>query len=200
LEIIGHRNNRNNQMTQNPLNLTDLIKSSLPYDSQVPQVVPDTNNYLTTNRFVFNIKRIPILNYFCQRVNLPGIQFGTSFQSTQTGIAPIRRPGTQYQQDDLIVGFLVDENLKNWLEIFNWMKQAGTYDKTYEILKEEHKVSDAFLTIMNSAMIPVATATFYDIFPTEISTINFDSSVSDADPIIAQVSFAYSWYEIKTLA
>jgi hypothetical protein len=187
-------------MTPNSSNLPNNLKGSLSYDTQVPQIIPDTNNYLTSNRFVFNIKRIPTLNYFCQRATLPGIQFGTSLQSAQTGISPIRRPGTQYQQDELIIGFLVDENIKNWLEIFNWMKQAGSYDKTYETLKEEHKVSDAFLVIMNSAMAPVATVTFYDIFPVEISTINFDSSVSDADPILAQASFAYSWYDIKTSA
>jgi len=176
------------------------INFKLPYDLQVPQVIPDTNNYLTSNRFVFNIKRIPTLNYFCQRANLPGIQFGTSLQGTQTGIAPIKRPGTQYQQDDLLIGFLVDENMKNWLELFNWMKQAGSYDKTYESLREEHKVSDAFLFILNSAMTPIVTVTFYDVFPTELSSISFDSSVTDADPILAQASFAYSWYEIKSLA
>jgi len=187
-------------MTLNWLNLPDNIKSALPYDAQVPQVVPDTNNYLATNRFLFNIKRAPALNYFCQRVNLPGIQFGTSLQTSQTGIAPIRRPGTQYQQDDLDIGFLVDENMKNWLEILNWMKQAGSYNKTYETVKEDHKVSDAFLLIMNSALKPIASASFYDVFPTSISPVNFDSSVADSEPVLAQATFSYSWYDIKALA
>lgn len=180
-------------------NLPDNIKAILPYDIQVPQIIPDTNNYLTTNRFLFNIKRIPILNYFCQRVNLPAFQFGTSAQSTQTGIAPIRRPGTQYQQGDLEIGFLVDENIKNWLEIYNWMKQAGSYDKTYETLKEEHKVSDAFLLIMNSALTPIASVSFYDVFPVSISEINFDSSVTDSEPVLAQAIFSYSWYDITSI-
>ena len=105
-------------MTLNLNNLPQYMKDQLPYDQTVPQTQPQTNNYLANNRFQFFLKRCPNLTYFCQRANIPSISFGTSLQSTPT-IGPLKRPGTSYLLEDISLGFLIDENMKNWLEIFD---------------------------------------------------------------------------------
>lgn len=185
-------------MTLNLNNLPQYMKDQLPYDQTVPQTQPQTNNYLANNRFQFFLKRCPNLTYFCQRANIPSISFGTSLQSTPT-IGPLKRPGTSYLLEDISLGFLIDENMKNWLEIFNWMKSIGIYNTSTEPLKEKDKTSDAFMIITNSAYIPIVGINFYNVFPTQLSGIDFDSSLTDTDPIIANVILSYTHYEISTI-
>ena len=178
-------------------NLPDSVKNIIPIDYTIDDTPPETNNYLANNKFVFLLRRCPTLTYFCQRANIPAISFGISAQSNPTGIAPIKRPGTQYTLDDMSIGFMVDENMKNWLEIYNWMKSLGIYDSKYEILKEKDKVSDAILLILNSASNPILSVSFYNIFPISLSGIDFDASLPDTDPVLSMVTFAYTHYLIN---
>jgi len=138
------------------------------------------------------------LTHFCQRINIPSIGFGESLQSNPTGVE-IRRPGTRYIIDNLSVGFLVEENFKNWLEIFNWLKGIGIYSGNKEELKESDKVSNASILILNSSYNPILRVECYNIFPVSLTGVNFDSSITDTDPVLAEVSFAFTHYEIFDL-
>ena len=186
-------------MTLNLNNIPDYVKSRIPFDFTVPNEIPNTNNYLANNRFHFFLRRCPNLTYFCQRANIPSISFGISLQSNPTGIAPIRRPGTAYTIEDMTIGFLVDEHMKNWIEIYNWMKSIGIYTSHNELLKEDDKISDAYMLITNSAYVPIIKVIFHNIFPTVLTGVDFDSTLTDTDPILANVTFAFTHYEIYNL-
>ena len=157
---------------------------------------PTNRNKLTTNRFLFNMTRTPYLAYFCQRVNIPSLGFGTSIQSNPTAIE-IKRPGTRLIYEDLQVGFIVDEEMKNWLEIHNWLKNISTYDTVHDYLKEEQKTSSALLYVMSAAYKPLLSIYFHDIYPTFLTSIDFDSTSPDSEIIISTVTFSYTYYEIK---
>ena len=157
---------------------------------------PETNNLLTNNKFRFIITRCPTVTYFCQRANVPSFSFGTSVQSNPTGIS-IRRPGTSYVYEDLQVGFSVDENAKNWLEIHNWIRDLGlSYKSAIEVLREGQKTATAYLFILNSSYKPIIQVKYKDIYPTFLSSLDFDSSLNDTDPVIATATFAYTHYEV----
>ena len=179
-------------------NLPKSIRNQLPFDLSVPQIKPSTNNQLTNNRFTFFLRRCPILTHFCQRVNLPSISFGTSIQENPTGIE-IRRPGTRYALEEINVGFIVDENMQTWLEIYNWMKSIGIYEHNHEVLRESDKISDAYLIITNSAFKPIVTVAFHNIFPVLLSSIDLDVSVLDVDPVLANATFSFTHYDITVL-
>lgn len=158
---------------------------------------PETNNVLTNNKFKFMLTRCPTLTYFCQRANIPSLGFGTSIQSNSTGIS-IKRPGTSYVYEDLQIGFAVDENMKNWLEIHNWIKDLGvSYQGSTEPLSEKQKIASAFMLVLNSAYRPILTIKFKNIYPTFLSGIDFDSSNTDTETVIATATFAYTHYEIE---
>lgn len=180
-------------------NLPEYVRSQMPFDLGVAPTTPTTNNYLGNNRFQFFLRRCPNLTHFCQRANIPTISFGISLQSNPTGIAPIKRPGTAYTFDDITIGFFIDENMKNWIEIFDWMKSIGIYNTDNEVLPEHDKVSDAFMLITNSASIPILSIKFYNIFPILLTGVDFDSSLPDIDPVLATATFAFTHYEISTL-
>jgi hypothetical protein len=158
---------------------------------------PSTHNNLTTNKFRFVLTRCPTVTYFCQRANIPALSFGTSPQSSPSGIQ-IKRPGTSYVYEDLMVGFAVDENMKNWLEIHNWIRDLGVnYNNSIEVLNENQKICSAYLLIMNSAYRPQIAVKFRNVYPTILTGLDFDSSVTDSDVMIATATFAYTHYEIE---
>ena len=158
---------------------------------------PLNKNDLTTNKFLLYIPRLPTVTYFCQRANLPSIFFGSAQQSTPTGLGPINRPGTRQTYEDLQVGFIVDEDMKNWLEIHDWMISLGTDIGTKEILSEDQKSSSAALYILNSSYNINLTVTFYNLYPTALTGLDFDVSVQDIDPVISSVTFSYTHYRIR---
>lgn len=173
------------------------MTTPIPFDMSVPQTQPLTNNYLANNRFQFFLKRCPTLTHFCQRVSIPSIGFGISIQANPTGI-DIKRPGTQYAFEDISVSFLIDENMKNWLEIYNWMTSIGIFTSCNEMLLEDQKISQAYLYVTNSAYVPILSVVFHNIFPVYLSGVNFDSTIADTDPIIANATFSFTHYEIKS--
>ena len=59
--------------------------------------------------------------------------------------------------------------------------------------------ANASLLILNSSYRPFLKVRFYDIFPTFLSGIDFDSTLPDTDNIIASVNFAYSYFDIESI-
>ena len=178
--------------------VTENVLRDLPGDFLFDNLLqPDTHNVLTNNKFRFVLTRCPTMTYFCQRANIPSLSFGTSIQSNPTGIS-IRRPGTSYVYEDLQIGFSVDENMKNWLEIHNWIKDLGiSYDSATEVLRESQKISSAYVLVLNSQYRPILAVKYRNVYPTFLSAIDFDSSTTDSDTVIATATFAYTHYEIE---
>ena len=178
--------------------VTENILRDLPGDFLFDNALqPATHNVLTNNKFRFVLTRCPTMTYFCQRANIPSLSFGTSIQSNPTGIS-IRRPGTSFVYEDLQIGFAVDENMKNWLEIHDWIRDLGiSYDSATEVLREAQKVCSAYVLILNSQYRPILTVKYKNVYPTFLSGIDFDSSVTDSDTVIATATFAYTHYEVE---
>jgi len=89
--------------------------------------------------------------------------------------------------ESLDVTFMIDEYLKNWQEVYEWM------------IGDVSKYTSAVLTILSSSMNPTIEVHFKDIFPTSLSAIPFDSTTTDPVYQVATVSFNYTEYIIKNL-
>ena len=156
---------------------------------------PSSTNYLFQTYFRFNIPQFTDVNYFCQRVTLPG--FGAvGSQSIPTRFSDIKVPNHKVSFDDLQITFLVDENMANWRQIQEWMKTIYLVRdfKNYEKNTKDH-YKDADLMILNSAMNSKLHVRFNQIFPVSLSGLDFDSSVTDFTPFTATATFAYDTYE-----
>ena len=172
---------------------------------------PDTNNYLSTNYFKFEITRLPLVTYYCQQANLPSISLTPTEQSGPFGTTS-KWIGGKYTWEELNVSFIVDENMKNWIEVFEWIKEIGTMtDFTSNITAQqslrpsasisqfEDYFSDAKILITNSSYKSKLVVNLVDIFPISLSGIQFNSTNTDNEPAIANVSFAYTYYTINRL-
>ena len=85
--------------------------------------IPSNFNILSPVAFDFSIHMLPNVTYFIQTANLPDLSLGSITIPTPVRDYPIA--GDQLELGTLDVGFLVDEDLANYLEIWNWMRALG---------------------------------------------------------------------------
>ena len=170
---------------------------------------PKNPNYLHPNKFQLNFARLPNIQYFCQTVTVPGISLSEIPQNTP--FVDLYRPGEKAIYDLLNVTFLVDEALKSWLEVHDWIramtfpsdfkeyKNLGLLSKTAGIRQASGlppQYSDATLTILSSANNPTFRFKFYDVFPTSVSTFAMSTTDGPDTAITADATFRYSYFDV----
>ena len=111
----------------------------------------------------------------------------------------------------LNLSFIVDEDLNNWTELYNWLTGLSSPERysQYKDLKDKGTgtqaitgsrtsiYSDATLVILNSNMNQNHQILFKELFPTSLSALNFSTSSPDIDFITADVSFRYAYYNYE---
>jgi len=175
------------------------VNISANYEPNINRRQPTNTNFLLSTGFRFVLQRTPAITYFCQSCNLPNFSFSEVIQPTR--FINVKHPGRSFDYADLEIGFLVDEDMKNYLEIYNWMRSIGNVEDHNEYLeKTSQHFSDASITILNSAMKPNLTVNFKDIFPKSLSGIDFNSNASDSEPVLVNATFAYTSFEVEKLS
>lgn len=164
---------------------------------------PENPNLLASNYFFFKIARIPNFTYFVQSANLPMISTRALNQPSNLGTFP-KIPATNYYFDDLQVSFLVNADMKNWLEIYDWLKGIGNLkddndNLNYDPASTTEVFSEATLLVTNSAFTPILQANFKYVFPRLLGGINFTTQNTSAEPIACSANFSYSYYELVPL-
>ena len=90
------------------------------------------------------------------------------------------------------ISYLIDEDLLNYKEIFDWMK-SNVETKHSTTTSSDH-YRDMTLTVMNSANNVTKQIKFVDAYPTSLSSIPFDITTTDVEYLTAVASFSYSYY------
>ena len=85
---------------------------------------PTNLNYLQPVNFELQINKLPKTRFFCVGVTLPAIALSETTQGVPLAI-PIYYPGDKLTFDPLGVRFIVDEDMTNYQEIYNWLIQLG---------------------------------------------------------------------------
>lgn len=169
---------------------------------------PTNPNFLQPNKFQLSFSRSPNLQYFCQAVSVPGISL--SEIPRQTPFVDLYSPGEKAIYDVFNVTFLVDEEMKSWLDIHDWIR-ALTFPKEFQEYRdlermskytgnvERPQYSDAVLTILSSANTPTIRFKLYDCFPTSISAFVLSSQESPDNIITADATFRFAYYDVERL-
>ena len=159
---------------------------------------PETDNPMMNTSFRFIMDKVPNMTYFCQRVNLPSLSLVEVEQPTRFG-AKLFKAGDGYNYEDLTIEFIVDENMKNWLEIHDWLRSCGNVKDTKEFVGLNKYMTSAELFILNSAYRPIRSVVFNNLIPTSIGSLQFDSSTTETEALIASATFRFSEYDIITI-
>jgi hypothetical protein len=172
--------------------------------SETP-LVPTNTNLLHSNKFILSFARIPNVQYFTQGIPLPGISMGEGIR--QTPFIDLFVPGDKLQYDALAITFLVDEDLKSWLEIHDWMRamtfpvefaeyaRLGTMTPAHA-KKIMPQYSDAALVILDSNQNSNFRVKFVNCFPTSLSSIQFSSTGGPAEVMTADATFRFDYYNV----
>lgn len=153
---------------------------------------PTNLNQLNVVSFETNFLRMPNVNYFCQRVNIPGISLSNTIQSTPFANIPIE--GDVLEFEDLSISFIVDEDLQNYLEIYNWLHALGFPERYTQYDNETDLAikSDCNIIIHTNKSNPNYSIVFKDVFPVSLGVINFDTNTTDLEPIVVDATFKYT--------
>ncbi len=162
--------------------------------------LPDNLSYLSPVGFRFSIKKLPAVNYFCQAANIPGLS--TNAIPIELPVSRMYVEGLKPEFEDLTIRFVVDEYMKNWEEIYNWiigLSPSASSEQRAEYLRKEERVSTGILTLLTGSMNPQMEFHFLDAFPTNLTALDFDSAATDVEYLSATATFRYQRYEIKHL-
>ncbi len=172
----------------------------------------ENRNFLSPVGFRFVIDKLRGVDFFCQSASVPAISMDSANQSTRFNKIP--QPGDELYYEDLELKFLIDENMKNWYQVHDWMREISTPYSSKEFTYKRDQLasqnpskrddlsnqtnnwrSDCSLFILSSNYQPVAEFVFHNAFPVSLSTVRFDSSVTTIQYFTAECKIRYSHYD-----
>ena len=183
---------------------------------------PTVFDYATGTQWRLVFNRIPKTTWFCTAANIPGITLGEA--SYPTPMLDTFVTGDKLTFETLNVAFIVDEELQNYREIWDWMvgigapvshdqwataltqgdgavRQFGTDDadpRTKATYEESNLYSDATLIVYSSKNQPKVEVKFKNMFPTALSSLEYSQESTDVEYFHATASFRYLYYEFET--
>lgn len=169
-----------------------------------PVIGLDTSNPALF-KLVFN--KFPNVEYWSYSVNVPGVTLGEAIQPNP--FLDLKLPGDKLTFDPLILNFIVQENLANYIELFNWIfnighpedlasyKSIARADESKSI--KSNLYSDATLFILSNKHNPIVKVKFIDVYPTALSPLTYDASITDVTPITTDVTLNYSYYKLEAV-
>ena len=162
-------------------------------------------NFLSPIGFLFLLDKAKKVSFLCQKAEIPTVELGQVEIPTR-GLVPIPVEGNM-RYSEFSMEFIVDEDLRNYMQIHNWMRALGTpqefkerrvwIDKYADSPSEDPRFSDATLQVLNNNNIANFDVVFKDMFPVSLSSLPFDVTGGDNDYFTATTTFRYTLYEIR---
>ena len=167
---------------------------------------PNNTNLLQPTKFLLTFSRIPEVTYFCQEVNIPGMNLPNII--VPSPMLDYHAAGNKLTYNQLHVRFMVDEKLQSWQEIHTWFRSIASPEsyverKTLSQLqnqfntKKSTSYSDATLTVLSSLNNPILRVKFINMFPITLSDVIFDSAQSADDIITADATFIFDYFNFE---
>ena len=163
-------------------------------------------NFLSGVGFKFNLAKFPKVDFFSNSARIPELNLELARQASY--LKNIDIPGERLTYGDFTLRFLVDENMENYLAIYEWLTGLGFPETTKEfaeIIKDsdgqrdpKEAFCDGTLRILNSNYREVAKVKFNDLFPTSLTSLDFDATNTDIQYFTAEATFKYTLYKLSS--
>ena len=163
-------------------------------------------NFLSGVAFKFNLAKFPKVDFFSNSARIPELSLELTSQPSY--LKTIDVPGERLTFGDFTLRFLVDENMENYISVYDWLTGLGFPETTKEfadLIKDKDGQRDAkeafcdgTLRILNSNYREVAKVKFNDLFPTSLTSLDFDATNTDVQYFTAEATFKYTLYKLST--
>ena len=159
---------------------------------------PNELNQLNVVSFQTNFTRLPNVNFFCQKVNIPSVSIGLAQQMTPFSDLPVE--GDKLVFDQMTMTFYVNEDLSNYMEIYNWLISMGFPDNHGQFDLKDSVVnvgsgqtirSDMNIVLETNKSNPNYNVVFKDAFPVTLGSVELDAAATSLEPIVVDATFAY---------
>lgn len=163
---------------------------------------PTTQDLLLPNRFRLDLKRAPNVNYWIQKVSIPG--FSISSPDQPNPFVKIPKSGEHIEYEQLGITFLIQNDFANYLELYAWLRSLGKPESFEEYAKllipppilDEGVTSEVSVFILNGQQQAKYQFIFHDAFPNAISGFEMTSGDSGLERVECHVAFEYSYFDI----
>jgi len=167
---------------------------------------PTNKSFLSPLGFKFSIQRLPHVSYFCTTASIPDISMG-QIDTIENTFIKLPVPGDKLQFGLLNLRFRVDEDMKNFTEIYDWLIGLGYPDNFQQyrnianagIQQKGDIYSDGSLIVTTASFQPNIEIKFVDMYPVSLSSVEFSVEQTDVEYLQADVNFAYRKYELTTI-
>lgn len=145
-------------------------------------------NFLSPTGFKLSIEspKFDNLEYFITTVALPAMslaEVSSSFKNQQGFVS-----GDQVNFDSLDVTFLVDEDMNNYSEVFDWIKETADSDTVSN--------NDIILSVLTSHNNLNRQIRFVNAVPVSLGGVEFTTQATDVEYLQSNVSFRYDYFEL----
>tara|TARA_B100001113_G_scaffold250153_1_gene206077 strand:+ start:863 stop:1402 length:540 start_codon:yes stop_codon:yes gene_type:complete len=177
------------------------MAASGPFVNQI-----QNRNYLSGIGFKFNLAKYPKVDFFSNSARIPELSLAVATQPSY--LKDIDLPGEKLTYGDFTLRFLIDEDMENYMAVYEWLNGLGFPESTKEFkelttdkdgrreIKEQF--CDGTLRILNSNLREIAKVKFKDLFPVSLTSLDFDATNTDVEYLTAEASFKYTIYELTS--
>ena len=184
---------------------------------------PTVFDYSQQSQFKVFLPLFPTTEWFVVRANVPGVSLGQAIQTTPMVDMPII--GDKLTYDDFYVTFLVDEELKNYTEMHDWLVNCAAPQMRSQFLGKERPAgipkrpqtevmdlilgnvkssdrdlySNLDLFIMSSKNNPIVKIQMVEAFPISLTNIEYSHQESDVTYAECTATFAFSYFTISAI-
>ncbi len=181
----------------------------------------ENKNFQSQLNFEFTIHRIPDVAFNLQRIVLPGVEITPI--KVPSVVNKFHVPGDEVVYGQLEVEFKVQEGMRDWYEIFQWVTSLAfpeTHDQYANIRrgrlknldgknvplqdpnpdggrKLQNLFSDITLHILTSKENPYLEFTFKDAFPVSLGPLTFNTTDADVNYLSSSIRFQYDTYNVR---
>lgn len=157
------------------MTLTNIVKTNL-WDEQKGYPTPG----IDTTKFTLVFTKLPNLQLLCNTVTLPSISLGVAQQTSP--MMEFKHIGEKLVYSSFVIEFVLDQQLDSYKEVHEWMKKLSVQGLNSD-------------TVTNSQLITSGgNYEFVNVFPIELSGINFDATQTDIVFPTCQVTFECDYY------
>jgi hypothetical protein len=178
-------------------------KPMIPTDRQAGIIAKqpiDTNPAFASN-FRLVIPKIRLATYFCTEVSFPDLSC-EPIRMAHPFAGSLKFFGNKITHGDMNIKFLINEDYSNYNQLNDWFKATLIYD---DFFKNGDDVSSNLLSntghllVLTSKKNPVARFRFDGLMITGLSSIEYNSALTDASPATATATFTFTAYDLEAI-
>lgn len=139
---------------------------------------------------------LPVFKTQVTTCNIPSVSMTTANIPTTPKLQTLVA-GSAIEYDQMQIQYLMDENYNSYIQLYKWMISIVNPIGSSTLPSGQGNPSIAILHLLNSNRTDNKIyIKFYDVFPSNIGSIDLSQQVSEAEPVVGTATLNFKYFEI----